>query len=34
MRFFIIPLITEKIEIKEIILIELLPAFFTDVTKL
>ena len=34
MRFFIIPLITEKMEIKEIIPIQLPPAFFTDAIKL
>jgi hypothetical protein len=34
MRFFIIPLTPENIEMKEIILIEERPAVFTEFTKL
>ena len=34
MRFFIIPFTAENIEIKEIIPIQLIPALFTELTKL
>jgi hypothetical protein len=34
MRFFIIPFMAEKIEIKEIMPIQLMPAFLTESVKL